>query len=150
MWRWIMGKSLSLDIRERVVALVDGGLSCHEAARRLRISAASAVRIMQRKRRTGGVKAAPQGRPRRSKLDAVSGWLKTRVEAEPDITMPELAEMLKQEHALSATPAMLSCHLIHRLGFTYKKIADRDGTTAQTGARRQVRVAALPDAEDAP
>ncbi len=80
-----MGKSLSLDIRERVVALVDDGLSCHEAARRLRISAASAVRIMQRKRRTGGVRAAPQGRPRRSKLDVVSNWLKTRVEAEPDI-----------------------------------------------------------------
>ena len=40
-----MGKSLSLDIRERVVALVDEGLSCKEAARRLRISAASAVRI---------------------------------------------------------------------------------------------------------
>ena len=79
-----MGKSLSLDIRERVVALVDEGLSCHEAARRLRISAASAVRIMQRKRRTGGVAVAPQGRPRRSKLDAVSDWLKTRVDAEPD------------------------------------------------------------------
>ncbi len=116
-----MGKSLSLDIRERVVALIDEGLSCHEAARRLRISAASAVRIMQRKRRTGGVEAAPQGRPRRSKLDTVSDWLKSRVEAEPDITMPELAEVLKQEHNLTATPAMLSRHLIHRLGFTYKK-----------------------------
>ena len=68
-----MGKSLSLDIRERVVSLVDEGLSCHEAARRMRISAASAVRIMQRKKRTGEVTAEPQGRPRRSKLDAVSG-----------------------------------------------------------------------------
>ncbi len=78
-----MGKSLSLDIRERVVSLVNEGLSCHEAARRLRISAASAVRIMQRKKRTGGVKAAPQGRPRRSKFDGVSGWLKSHVEAQP-------------------------------------------------------------------
>ena len=145
-----MGKSLSLDIRERVVALVDDGLSCHEAARRLRISAASAVRIMQRRRRTGVVRAAPQGRPRRSKLDAVSDWLRSRVEAEPDITMPELAEVLQQEHALTATPAMLSRHLIHRLGFTYKKIADCDGAVAQAGARRQIRVAAPPDAEDAP
>ena len=144
-----MGKSLSLDIRERVVALVDDGLSCHEAARRLRISAASAVRIMQRKKRTGAVKAAPQGRPRRSKLDAVSTWLKGRVEAQPDITMPELAEALRAEHALSATPAMLSRHLIHRLGFTYKKISDRDGASAQAGPRRQVRVAPSPDAEDA-
>lgn len=61
-----MGKSLSLDIRERVVALVNEGLSCHEAAGRLRISAASTVWIMQRRRQTGGVKAAPRGRPRQS------------------------------------------------------------------------------------
>ncbi len=144
-----MGKSLSLDIRERVASLVDEGFSCHEAARRLRISAASAVRIMQRKRRTGGVKAAPQGRPRHSKLDTVSAWLKRRVEAEPDITMPELAEMLNAEHNLTATPAMLSRYLIHRLGFTYKKIPDRDGEAAQEGARRAIRVATPPDAEDA-
>jgi transposase len=124
-----MGKSLSLGIRERVVALVDEGLSCHDAARRLRISAASAVRIMQRKTRTG--------------------WVRTRVEAEPDITMPELAEALKVELDLSATPAMPSRHLIHRLGFTYKKIADRDGEAAQKGPRRAIRVAASPDAEDA-
>ena len=144
-----MGKSLSLDIRERVVMLVEDGLSRHEAARRLRISAASAVRIMQRKRRTGGVAAAAQGRPRRSKLDAVSGWLKARVEAEPDITMPELADELAAAHGMQATPAMLSRHLIHRLGFTYKKIPDRDGEAAQEGARRAIRVAPPPDAEDA-
>lgn len=144
-----MGKSLSLDIRERVVALVNEGLSCHEAARHLRISAASAVRIMQRKKQTGGVKPAPQGRPRHSKLDAVSDWLKRRIKEDPDMTMPELAEALKAEHELTATPAMLSRHIIHRLGFTYKKIPDRDGAAAQTGPRRQVRMAAPPDAENA-
>ena len=84
-----MGKSLSLDIRERVVSLVEGGFSCHEAARRFRISAASAVRIMQRKKRTGSVATAPQGRPRISKLDAVSRFLKGEIEATPDKTMPE-------------------------------------------------------------
>ena len=63
--------------------------------------------------------------------------------------MSELAEALKAEHGMTATPAMLSRHLIHRLGFTYKKIADRDGTAAQTGPRRQVRVAAPPDTKDA-
>lgn len=96
-----MGKSLSLDIRERVVALVDEGLSGHEAAWCLRISAASAVRIMQRKKRTGDVKTASQGRPRRSKLDAVSDWLKRQVETQPDITMPELAKAPGAEHGLS-------------------------------------------------
>lgn len=115
-----MGKSLSLDIRERVVSLINEGLSCHEAVRRLRISAASAVRIMQRKMRTGGVKTAPQGRHRRSKLEAISDWLKAHVEAEPDITMPKLGKRLRQEHDLTATPVMLSRHLIHGLGFTSK------------------------------
>lgn len=145
-----MGKSLSLDIRERVVRLVDEGLSCHEAARRMQVSAASAVRIMQRKRRTGGVKPAPQGRPQRSKLDAISSWLKARVEAVPDITMSELSGELEAAHGIRATPAMLSRHLIHRLGFTYKKIADRDGEATPKGARRAIRVAAPADAEDAP
>jgi len=121
-----MGKSLSLDIRERVVSLVEDGSSCHEAARRLRISAASAVRLMQRKRRTGSVAAAAQGRPRLSKLDAVSGFLKTQIEATPDKTMPELAAELLKVHGIRATPAMLSRHLIHRLGYTYKKIPDCD------------------------
>lgn len=144
-----MGKSLSLDIRERVAALVHEGLSCHEAARRLRISAASAVRILQRRKRTGGMAGAPQVRPRRSKLDAVSHWLRARIDAEPDVTMPELAEALKREHDLAATPAMLSRHLIHRLRVTYKKIPDRNGAAAQTGSGRAIRVAAPPDAEDA-
>lgn len=122
-----MGKSLSLDIRERVVALVDDGLSCHEAARRLRTSTASAVRIVQRKKRTGGVTAAPQGGPRRSKLDAVSDWLKECIDTKPDITMPALAEALKTQHNMVATLAMLSRHLIHRLGFTCKRIPHRAG-----------------------
>ena len=34
-WRWIIGKSLSLDIRERILSLVEVGHSCHEASRRL-------------------------------------------------------------------------------------------------------------------
>ena len=125
-----MGKSLSLNIREGSVG--GRGLSCHEAARRS-TSAASAVRIMQRKKRTGGSRPHGQGRPRRSKLDAVSDWLKQQVEAQPDMTMPELAEALCTEHDLGATPAMLSRHLIHRLGFTYKQNADCGGEAAQAG-----------------
>ena len=144
-----MGKSLSLDIRERVVSLVEDGYSCHEASRRFRISAASAVRIMQRVRRTGSVAAAAQGRPRISKLDAISDFLKARVEAVPDITMPELAAELLDAYGVRATPAMLSRHLIHRLGYTYKKIPDCDGAPPQTGARRARRMAAPADAKDA-
>jgi len=143
-----MGKPLSLDIRERIVSLVADGYSCHEAARRLRISAASAVRVMQRKRRSGSVAPAAQGRPRISKLDVVTGFLKARLEAVPDITMPELAGVLFDVHTIRATPAMLSRHLIHRLGYTYKKIADCDGEATRKSASGAIRVEASPPAKD--
>jgi transposase len=82
--------------------------------------------IVQRKKRTGGVAAAAQGRPRRSKLDVVSGWLRARVDAEPDITMPELSDASAATCGMRATPAVLSRQLIHHLGYTYKKISDCD------------------------
>ena len=145
-----MGKSLSLDIRERVVSLVEDGNSSREASRRLRISAASAVRIMQRRRRTGSVAPSLQGRPRQSKLDVVSGFLKGQLEAAPDITMLELATALFEGHRIRATPAMLSRHLIHRLGYTYKKIPDHYGKAARTGTCRAIQLEAPASTKDAP
>ena len=146
-----MGKSLSLDLRERVLAFIEEGHSCHEAARRFRISAASAVRIRQRYRQLGTVAPAKRGRPSGSgRLERFGGFLKARVEQSPDITMPELAEALWQSHGMRAAPAELSRFVRHRLGFTYKKISYCDGTAARAGAGRAFRVAVPADAEDAP
>lgn len=39
-----MGRALSVDLRERVIAAIDGGLSCRAAATRFGVSAASAIR----------------------------------------------------------------------------------------------------------
>jgi hypothetical protein len=46
--------------------------------------------------------------------------------------MPELAELVHARHGVTADPSWFSRCLI-RLGFSYKKIADRDG--ARTRAR---------------
>ncbi len=146
-----MGKTLSLDLRERVIGFIQEGHSCHKAARRFRISAASAVRIRQRYQRTGSVVPGRRGRPKGSgRLEAFALFLKTTVDCRPDMTMPELAEALLRAHDMRAAPAELSRFLRHRLKYTYKKIPDRDGTTPQTGARRAIRLAAPPSAEDAP
>ena len=144
-----MGKPLSLDIRGRIISLVEIGHFCHEASHRLSILPASAVRIMQRKRRTVSVALALQGRPRQSKLDVVSDFLKGPIDAATDITMPELATVLFEGHEISATPAMFSGHLIHRLRYTYKKIPDRYGKVARTGAYRAIRVDAPALTKDA-
>lgn len=145
-----MAKSLSLDIRERIVAFVSDGLSCREAARRLRISASSAVRIMHRHKLRGSVSPSARGRPRGSgKLDAFAAFLQREIELRPDMTMPELAERLHDVHSVRAAPAELSRYLRHRLGLTYKKIPDGNGAPAQKGARRPVRMAKAAHAEDA-
>lgn len=117
-----MGKSLSLGIRERVVSIVSEGYICHEAARRLRISAASADRIMQRLHRTGSVVPEAQGRPPHQQAGHMaSDFPKTRLEAVPDATVPELAGECLEVHRIRATHSVLSRHLIHRLGDTSKK-----------------------------
>ena len=92
---------------------------------------------------------ADPDRPRLSKLDVVSDFLKGQSDAAPDITMSELATVLFERHTIRATPAMLSRHLIHRLNDTYKKIPDRYGKTARTRTCRAIRVDAPASTKDA-
>lgn len=118
-----MGKSSSSDLRVRIVREIESGQSCRAAARRFGVSAATAVRLAQRKARTGSILPSRQGRPPgRGALsvhaDVLIGW----VDAEGDITMPELAERLLKECGVKAHPASLS-RLLLAHGFTVKKNA---------------------------
>ena len=93
-----MGKPYSIDLRERVRAEVEGGESRRAAARRYAVSASFAVKLADRVSRTGSAEPARQGRPPGGgklapHLTALLEW----VEAEPDITMPELAAKLSAE-----------------------------------------------------
>jgi transposase len=133
-WRCFMGKSHSQDIRERVVAMVEAGHSCRSAARRFAIGDSTAIRVMQRRRKTGAISPPRQGRPSGSgKLAAYRSFLIAQVEARPDITMPELADRLDQMHGVRVPPSSLSRVLV-AAGFTYKKSPDGIGTRARNGA----------------
>ena len=56
-----MGKPYSMDLRTRVVAAVDGGLSCREAARRFSLAASTAINWVRRKEETGSVAPGQMG-----------------------------------------------------------------------------------------
>ena len=58
-----MGKPHSVDIRSRVIAMVEAGHSCRAAARRFAIGDSIAIRVMQHRRKTGSVSPPRQGRP---------------------------------------------------------------------------------------
>ena len=128
-----MGQSYSLDLRARIVGHVRAGHSRREAARHFRVSASCAVKLLKRADRTGAVEPA-RGRPRGSgKLAAHQAFLIGRVEAQPDITMPELAAALAAERGVIARPASLS-RVLCQAGFTYKKTADGVGTRTRRRA----------------
>ena len=122
-----MGHCYSLDLRVRVADFVAAGHSCRAAARYFDVSDSFAIKLVRRTRHLGSPAPARQGRPPgRGKLVPYETFLIQTVEAEPAITMPELAARLQGEHGVGAAPAMLSRFLCRR-GFSYKKIPHGGG-----------------------
>jgi transposase len=122
-----MGRYYSVDLRVRVAGLVEAGYSRRAAARHFGVSDSFAIKLLQRQRQSGSPAPARQGRPRGTgRLAPYETFLVETVQARPDITMPELAARLWEEHGISAAPATLS-RLLCRQGFTYKKIPDGGG-----------------------
>lgn len=123
-----MGKALSTDLRERIVGFIEEGHGLREASRRFKVSASSVIRLASRIKRTGTCVPERQGRPRGSgKLAPFSEFLTSHVDQQPDITMPELSQILYETHGVEVTPAALSRFLI-RVGYSYKKNAAGNGT----------------------
>lgn len=126
-----MGKPHPIELRTRVQSEIDAGASRRGAAERFKVSASFAVKLASRIAHTGSAEPARQGRPPGGGklapyLEALIGW----VEAEPDITMPELAAKLLAEKDVTAHPASLSRVLI-RAGFSFKKNAPGVGSRAR-------------------
>lgn len=113
---------LSNDLRERVVAFVEAGNSCNEAARHFDTSVSFAVNLMTLYRKTGSIDPRPAGGKRHGKLDAAEVFLKAFVGRKPDVTMPELAAVLMEEKGIDVAAQSLSRWLIKK-GFSFKKNA---------------------------
>lgn len=114
-----MARAYSVDLRAKAVAFIERGNSRREAARVFGTSPSFMIKLMDQRRRTGSL--APMPQPRRGrKLDPHRDWLLAAVDAEPDVTMPELARRLEAERGAAAAPAVLSRYL-RACGLTRKK-----------------------------
>lgn len=115
-----MGRSLSRDLRDRVVAAVEGGMSCRRAAARFGVSAASAIRWRQLVLQHGTPAAKPQGGDRRSApIEDHAALIRAAIERQPDITLDEL-RMELAGHGVSTSIATL-WRFFARHGITRKK-----------------------------
>ncbi len=116
-----MTHALSADLRRRVTDAISKGQSRRAAAEQFAVSAATAVRWQKRLEKTGSIEPDFIGRPRGTgKLGPYRDAIITKVEAQPDITMPDLAAWLFADHGVSTDPSNLS-RLLCQAGFTYKK-----------------------------
>ena len=111
-----MPQSLSFDLRSRVLAAIDGGLSCRPAAARFRVSASSAIRSAALRRAGGYARPKQQGGDRLShRTEAHAGLIHAALDEVPDITLPELKARLAGQGAQVSVTALWRFCRRHKL-----------------------------------
>src|SRR5271157_3828632 len=93
--------ALSIDIREKVMKAIEGGMSRRQAAARFDIGPATAVRWAKRALTTGGVAPLKMGGDHRSqRIEAHADFILARIAEKPDMTIMELRDKIKERHGL--------------------------------------------------
>ena len=115
-----MGHALSMDLRVRLLAAIEGGLSCRAAAARFGVAPSTAIRWHAQQRETGSVSPKPQGGDMRSRrVEQRSADILALWEARKDISLEEL------RIALAEAGLVVSVAGLHRFfsrrGMTRKK-----------------------------
>ena len=125
-----MSRPFSDDLRKRLVAAVDGGISCRAAARRFDVAASTAIHWVNRWRRTGSIRPLQQGGDFRShRIEAHADEVLALIEDTPDITLDEIALHLHEAHGLKVAPSTV-WRLLDRHGMTFKKNRARQRAAA--------------------
>lgn len=128
-----MGQPLSMDLRRRLLAAIDEGMSCRSAASRFGVAPSTAIRWLAQRRETGGFAPKPQGGDMRSRMvedrrdDILALW-----EARKDISLEELRAGLIE---IGLTVSVAGLHrFFARRGMTRKKrlamLSSRTGPTS--------------------
>lgn len=125
-----MAISLSNDLRRRLVAAVEGGMSRRSAAKRYGVAVSTAIKWLDLWTRTGSFEARRQGGDRRSApIERHADEILALVAKVPDMTLSELAQHLEKKHGVRASVSMV-WRLLDRHGLTFKKNRARQRATA--------------------
>ena len=132
----------SMDLRTRVLADCDAGLTAKDVAAKFRVSRSWVHRLVQRRRETGEVRPRPQQVCKRQAFAGQEHQLRALVTAQPDQTLAELRDALHSSARLSSLWRALD-----RLALTVNKNRPRRRTTPpgrRRGPAPLARVAAPP------
>ena len=115
-----MGQALSMDLRTRLLAAIDAGMSCRGAAARFGVAPSTAIRGQAQRRATGSVAPKPQGGDMRSRrVEARREVILALWEARKDITLDELRVELAGKGLVVAISTLHRFFVRH--GITRKK-----------------------------
>lgn len=120
-----MTRPLSNDLRDRVIDAVESGMSRRAAAERFDVAVSTAIKWVHRWRQTGSCRPRPQGGDKRSHyIEAHAPELLALVEAQPDITLSEIADHLADRHGLRVALSTV-WRFFDRHNVTFKKNGPR-------------------------
>lgn len=113
-----MKKTLSVDLRERIVAAYDAKEGTREeVAKRFKVSLGMVKKLLGQRARTGDLRARHRFSGRKARLMPERGQeLKALIAKEPDLTLEEIKQRLELNCTIGAIHWVLA-----RLGLTYKK-----------------------------
>jgi transposase len=115
-----MAEPLSIDLRERVVAAVKGGMSRRRAAAHFRVGVSSAIRWAAQAEATGDLRPKPMGGDHRSAaIEAQAETILALLAEEPDTTLTEYQEALEEKGRRFSVSAIW--RFLDRRGLTLKK-----------------------------
>ena len=123
-----MPKAYSVDMRERVIAEVEGGASRREAAEEVEVSASTAIIWVKCFRETGRCAAKPRGGSV-SPLEEYADFLLGLIKKEPDLTLDEVALAMRKHKIPGSRTAVWRFFKRHKI--TFKKKPARGGAGAR-------------------
>jgi transposase len=111
-----MPSPLSVDLRERVVAAVAAGASCHRAAARFGVSVSSASRWSERFRHEGQLAPKPMGGDHPSKaIEAHAALILATSQQEPRLFLRERRDRLAEPGVQTSTSGLSRFFQRHRI-----------------------------------
>lgn len=124
-----MGSPLSIDTRQRLITLLEKGMSASAVGSRLLIARSTATRLAKIWREEGRITPLSMGGDRRSfSLEEHATKIRALVTEKPDIFLSEIVEELALQGIAASETAVRD--LLARHGLTVKKNTDRDRTRA--------------------
>jgi transposase len=129
-------KPYSQDLRERIIAALQGGEAPqHAIAERFCVSLSFVEKLWRRFRRSGSGAAKPHAGGKRRALQDHTDFLRRAVQTQPDATLEELREQIAAAQGPQVSAATI-CRELQRLNLPVKKSRSTQRSGTRSASRR--------------